>query len=120
MRIPFRSTSAPRRLAKMLKRSANAHDVDMKLSAAQNQIARMLGYRSYANLHSTLGQGGSDIAQLRLDEVMSAVASRLAEDNDWSEEFAQRLCAPLRSVLEGCLRRATSASRYHGSPSVDE
>lgn len=120
MRMPFQSTMAPRRMAKMLKRAANAHDVDMKLCTAQNQIARMLGYRSYRNLHSALGQGGSGIAQLRLDDVMSVVARRLAHNNDWSEEFAQRLCDPLRSVLEGCLRRATSASRYLDLPSVGE
>lgn len=98
-------------MAKALKRAAEANGVSMKLTFAQNQIARMYGYRSYSDLKGCLGQAHpSKITRLTSDDYHQAAVSRLAADNGWPEEFAQGICERLKHIVDLWLMRANIAA----------
>ena len=54
MRFFFDSDTLPRRMAKRLKRAADASGVELKLTHAQHTIARLYGYRDWVELISLL------------------------------------------------------------------
>ena len=49
------TTKRPKKIAKKLKRAANASGIQLRLSKAQQAVARMYGYAHWHELHSALG-----------------------------------------------------------------
>lgn len=101
MRLHFSTDVMPRRMARKLQRAAQESGVSMRLRIAQLQIARMFGYRNYQELRVIIGMGASsDIVVRSADEYFRAAVARLATDNGWTTEFAERLCEPIKRLVE--------------------
>lgn len=101
MRLHFSTDVMPRRMARKLQRAAQESGVSMRLKFAQNQIARMFGYRNYEELRAIIGTGASsDVAVRSADEYFRAAVVRLATDNGWTAEFAEQLCEPIKRLVE--------------------
>lgn len=116
MRLFFHTDKRPKQMARALKQALEANGVSMKLTSAQNQIARMYGYRSYSDLKGCLGQPTpSTMTSLTSDDYHPAAVSRLAADNAWPVEFAEGICERLKHIVDMCLMRATFASTGHGA-----
>lgn len=101
MRLHFWTDELPRRMGRKLQRSAQANGFDMRLTSAHNQIARMFGYRKYIEIRAVLKTGaGSQRVTPTADEYHRAAVTRLASDNGWTIELAERVFEPVRPLLE--------------------
>jgi hypothetical protein len=56
MRIHFETATRPKKIAKRLKKTANERGIVLKLSKAQQSVARMYGYAHWHELHASLGR----------------------------------------------------------------
>lgn len=101
MRLHFQTDSLPRRMARKLQRATEANGSRMKLGAAQNQIARMFGYRNYLELKVIVAQGAAGNSDRRsADDYRSTAVARLAVDNGWTVELAEQLFEPIFPLLK--------------------
>ena len=119
MRLHFQTDVVPRRMARKLQRCAQANGISLRLTFAQNQIARMFGYQSYNELWAVLNEGaGSDRIALSANDYHRAAVVRLAADNGWTIELAERLCEPVRTMLEWAVDPGAAGSKVSEQPAL--
>lgn len=95
----YLETNVVRGMARRLKRAAQASGTDMKLTYAQNQIAWLFGYRNYISMKTAQDNGTvSQLATLMTDDFRRAAVNRLAADNGWTVELAERLFESVQSA----------------------
>lgn len=71
MRISFITDVRPKRVAKALKKCAQARGIELNLTAAQNVIAKIYGYCDLRDLMMSIGEGPPSLwdCDLEADEV---------------------------------------------------
>jgi len=88
-------------MARKLQRAAEANGISMKLKAAQNQIARIFGYRNYLELKVIVATDtATNGAHHSADDYRSTAVARLAADNGWTVEFAETVVRAGHPVAE--------------------